>query len=72
MDELINCLKIITNPSDGLPGSLGKALSDLDALVDDPSLNLHPRLVHFLQNRSYQKAITWIEGGEPEKGICGK
>jgi len=40
--------------------------------LNDRSIGIHPRLLHFLQNRSYQKALTWINGGEPERGTCGK
>jgi len=71
MDELTNSLKIIINPKMAVSGSLLKALSTLDEIVASPSSNLHPRLKHFLQNRSYEKALVWIEGGQPEKGTCG-
>jgi hypothetical protein len=71
MDELTNSLKIIINPKMAVSGSLLKALSTLDEIVASPSSNLHPRLKHFLQNRSYEKALIWIEGGQPDKGTCG-
>lgn len=71
MDELTNSLKIIINPKMAVSGSLLKALSTLDEIVASPSSNLHPRLKHFLQNRSYEKALIWIEGGQPGKGTCG-
>ena len=71
MDELTNSLKIIINPKMAVSGSLLKALSTLDEIVASPSSNLHPRLKHFLQNRSYEKALVWIEGGQPDKGTCG-
>ncbi len=33
---------------------------------------LPPRLVHFLQNRSYAKAVMFLEGeGNIPSGICG-
>jgi hypothetical protein len=64
-------LKIIINPKTAVSGSLLKALSTLDEIVASPSSNLHPRLKHFLQNRSYEKALIWIEGGQPDKGTCG-
>jgi hypothetical protein len=71
MNVMKNCLKIITNPKTAASGSLSKALSTLDEIVASPSSNLHPRLKHFLRNRSYEKALVWIEGGQPEKGTCG-
>jgi hypothetical protein len=72
MDEMINCLNIITKPKDAPTGSLAKALQKLDEIVLDPSNELHPRLKHFLQNRSYEKALIWLNDGQPEKGICGE
>ena len=72
MDELTNSLKIIINPKMAVSGSLLKALSTLDEIVASPSSNLHPRLKHFLQNRSYEKALIWIESGQHDKGTCGK
>jgi hypothetical protein len=71
MDEMTNCLKLIINPKMAVSGSISNALSTLDEIVANPSSNLHPRLKHFLQNRSYEKALVWIEGGQPEKGTCG-
>lgn len=67
-----NYLKIITNPIGAPKGSLIQALQKLDDILKDSANDLHPRLRHFLENRSYEKALTWIDGKEPEKGICGK
>ena len=72
MEEMINCLNIITKPKVAPKGSLPKALQKLDEIVLDPSYELHPRLKHFLQNRSYEKALIWLDDGQPEKGICGE
>lgn len=72
MDEMKNYLKIITNPIGAPKGSLIQALQKLDDILKDSANDLHPRLRHFLENRSYEKALTWIDGKEPEKGICGK
>lgn len=33
---------------------------------------LDPRLRHFLQQASFSKARVYLEGGIPEKGICGR
>jgi hypothetical protein len=41
-------------------------------MLNQNTSNLDPRLRHFLQNRSYEKALIWLEGEEPEKGVCGK
>ena len=67
-----NYLKIITNPIGAPKGSLIQALQKLDDILKDSANDLHPRLRHFLENRSYEKALIWIDGNEPEKGICGK
>jgi hypothetical protein len=72
MDEMMNYLKIITKPTEAPKGSLTQALQKLDAILKDPTYDLHPRLKHFLENRSYEKALIWINGNEPEKGICSK
>lgn len=72
MDRLVICLKTILNPSGARSVSLSEALSDIDRILNDTDIISDSRLKHFLQNRSYQKALTWIEGGDPEKGICGK
>ncbi len=32
----------------------------------------HPQLRHFLENRSYRKALEFIEGETPAAGSCGK
>lgn len=72
MDELKSSLHLITNPKEAKAGELLNALQKLDECLSNESNKIHPRLLHFLQNRSYQKALTWINGGEPERGTCGK
>ena len=72
MDEIINSLTVITKPKDAPKGSLAKALKKLDEIVENPTFDLHPRLKHFLQNRSYEKALIWLDNGVPEKGTCGE
>ena len=53
------------------PGELVASLGRLDEALKDPKLQLHPRLRHFLENRSYEKALLWLDDGVPEKGVCG-
>lgn len=50
------------------PGDLAGAIRELDAIQG--SVTGH--LSHYLAKRSYQKAWILLEGGDPEKGICGK
>ncbi len=71
-DELKSSLYLITNPKEAKQGELVAALQILDNYVNTSNAEMHPRLLHFLQKRSYQKAWTWLHGGKPEKGICGK
>ena len=70
MDLLKSRLWLITNPKQAKPGELMEALKYMDNFLEKE--NPDPRLKHFLQNRSYQKALLWIEGNEPEKGVCSK
>jgi hypothetical protein len=72
MEDVLNYLKIINNPTGQKAGSLSHALKSLDEIVHNSNADLHPRLKHFLQNRSYGKALIWLNEGEPEKGSCGK
>lgn len=48
-------------------GDLAAAILALDGLKDSVS----GHMAHYLGKRSYQKAWTLLEGGDPEKGICG-
>lgn len=72
MEELKSSLRLITNPKDAKPGELIREINLLDEMLNQNASNLDPRLRHFLQNRSYEKALIWLEGQEPEKGVCGK
>mgnify|MGYP001193064036 CR=1 FL=1 len=44
----------------------------LDGMLERGRGTLHPQLVHFLQNRSYAKALMFL-GGESDipVGVCG-
>ena len=72
MEEIKGCLLTITNPKDAKEGELSHALKRLDELVCDKYSDLDSKLRHYLQNRSYQKALLWVDRGSPEKGTCGK
>jgi len=60
----------------GIKGGDGKAITEhmvrLDELLEQGRATLHPQLVHFLQNRSYAKAVMFL-GGEQDipVGVCG-
>ncbi len=40
------------------------ALAELEALLAAHRDQLHPQLVHFLEGRSYAKALAWLGGGD--------
>jgi len=47
-------------------------MAALDRLLDAGRGSLHPQLIHFLEKRSYAKALMFL-GGESDipVGICG-
>jgi hypothetical protein len=52
--------------------SVAAEMEKLDRYLDRGRATLHPQLVHFLQNRSYAKAVMFL-GGETDipVGACG-
>jgi len=58
--------------------AISAALNDVEALLAANRAALHPRLVHFLEGRSYAKALAFLGGegdavGQPASppGGCG-
>jgi hypothetical protein len=47
------------------------ALAGLDRIAAEDGARLDPRLAHFLQRRSYAKALEWLGGQTPTPGVCG-
>lgn len=45
--------------------AISSALAELDRLLTAHRAELHPQLVHFLEGRSYAKALLYL-GGESE------
>lgn len=68
-DSLINLLAAI-KASNGLV--IADEMARLDGFLDAGRASLHPQLVHFLERRSYAKAVMFL-GGESDipVGICG-
>lgn len=66
---LISLLEAIKR-SDG--PVIAEEMGKLDALLEQGRLSLHPQLVHFMENRSYAKALMFL-GGESDipVGVCG-
>ncbi|RXK55439.1 hypothetical protein ESB00_05940 [Oleiharenicola lentus] len=51
--------------SDGV--ALSSALNEVEALLSTHRQELHPQLRHFLEGRSYAKALAWL-GAADELG----
>lgn len=66
---LISLLEAIKQ-SDG--PVIAAEMARLDAFLDQGRGSLHPQLVHFMENRSYAKALMFL-GGESDipVGVCG-
>jgi hypothetical protein len=44
--------------------ALSVALNEVEALLSTHRSGLHPQLVHFLEGRSYAKALAWLGAGD--------
>lgn len=44
--------------------AISAALTEVEALLAAHRGELHPRLVHFLEGRSYAKALAFLGGGD--------
>jgi hypothetical protein len=58
---LISLHNAIKN-SDGQ--ALSRSLNEIEGLLVLHRASLHPQLVHFLDGRSYAKALAYLGGGE--------
>lgn len=61
---------------EGIKAGNGQVIADEMARLDDylerGRAGLHPQLVHFLQNRSYAKALMFLGGDTAiPVGVCG-
>ncbi|HWA24582.1 MAG TPA: hypothetical protein VG734_02830 [Lacunisphaera sp.] len=45
-------------------GNISAALNEVEALLRAHRAELDPRLVHFLDGRSYAKALAWLGAGD--------
>lgn len=52
--------------------TLRREMAFLDQVVREQKGQIHPQLAHFLMNRSYAKALLFVEGANDiPAGICG-
>ena len=70
----LNALLAAINSANG--PAISDGLSRLDELLATaPPGSLHPQLAHYLERRSYAKALAWLDGGGPggqtPPGGCG-
>lgn len=68
-DALINLLDAIKTSNGKV---IASEMAKLDDFLEKGRSTLHPQLVHFLERRSYSKAVMFL-GGESDipVGICG-
>lgn len=51
---------------------IAEAMVRLDTLLEEGRSALHPQLVHFIERRSYDKALMWLGGASDiPVGACG-
>lgn len=72
IEDIKESLNSVVHPSEESKFDFKTALRNLDEIVIHEGKQMDSKLRHFLQNRSYEKALLWIEGGEPDKGVCQK
>ena len=60
MDLLRNFLETIVNGAKPEGPTIAEALAGLDEIAGDPEVDLDPKLKHYLERRSYIKALDHI------------
>ena len=66
---LIDLVEVMTSPD---TSRMVASMEKLDAIVASDDGQLHPRVKHFLERRSYAKALAWMQGNSPSapSGAC--
>lgn len=54
------------------PEAIRQSLNRVQEFESQVAAMGDPRLEHFLQRRSYQKALDYLRGQEPAAGSCGE
>lgn len=62
---LLEAIKVSDGPV------IAREMARLDDFAGRGAGALHPQLLHFLQRRSYAKALMFLQGDTPPAGICG-
>ena len=68
--DALNALLAAIKAADGQ--AIAEEMTKLDDYLARGRAGLHPQLVHFLENRSYAKALMFL-GGDTDipVGVCG-
>jgi hypothetical protein len=66
--DSLNLLLNSINKSDGR--AVAEQMGRLEDLLARGRAGLHPQLVHFLERRSYAKALTFLGGDPVPAGTC--
>lgn len=64
LDILLPPLRRVARGDESTGLTVVEALAQLDAAARDPSLGADPHFLHYLQKRSYVKALDFLETGE--------
>lgn len=71
-EEIGQCLSRITKPAGVEKDVLMNAIQRLDEIASEYQSELPRDLHHYLQRRSYEKAVLFLEEkGDIPKGTCG-
>jgi len=62
-DEIVSCIKelLIATESGNADGILSATLA-LDNIKNEHASEIEGHLMHYLQNRSYEKALAYLQG----------
>lgn len=64
--------RLMTASKDGDGAGINAAMGAVDSVLEANRAELHPQLAHFLEQRSYAKALLFLGGAEDiPVGRCG-
>ena len=69
MKNLSTLLETVVNGAQTEGPSLREALLEMDSIAQNPEQDINPKLKHYLQRRSYSKALEWIQNEESKKEL---
>jgi hypothetical protein len=64
MKNLSTLLETVVNGTQTGGPSLREALREMDSIAKNPKRDINPKLKHYLERRSYSKALDWIKDQE--------